>query len=154
MYLCVFLLWQAEQEVQNLMRKLKLLENDLDQAEDQKADSDSKAKDLEVQNEELIRENKQLQNRVNVLEGKFSKILKKWTLSNPVTPGYTESTIREAALSRVFWILQEDYFIGLNPVYRGLDWREFTEVAKWPCIYLPLYINALLYCRDNQHDNR
>ena len=62
--------------MQNLMRKLKLLETDLDQAEDQKADSDSKAKDLEAQVEELTRENKQLQNRVNVLEGKFSKVLR------------------------------------------------------------------------------
>ena len=56
------------------MRKLKLLETDLDQAEDQKADSDGKAKDLEAQVEELTRENKTLQNRVNTLEGKSNTV--------------------------------------------------------------------------------
>ena len=54
------------------MRKLKLLENDLDQAEDKNADGDSKMKDMEAQMEELTRENKQYQHRVNVLEGEFN----------------------------------------------------------------------------------
>lgn len=61
--------FQAEQEVQNLMRKLKLLENDLDQAEDKAAEATSKLKDLETQYEEAEREKKQMQRRIDVLEG-------------------------------------------------------------------------------------
>lgn len=63
-------LLQAEQEVQNLLRKLKMVEGDLDQAEDKQAESDAKVKDLETQVEELTRERQQLQHRVNILEGK------------------------------------------------------------------------------------
>lgn len=60
---------QAEQEIQNLNRKMKLLENDLDAAEDKGTDANAKCKDNEVQIEELTRENKQLQHRISVLEG-------------------------------------------------------------------------------------
>ena len=60
---------QFEQEVDALNRKLKLLEADLDTAEDKAADQTDKVKDLETQNEELLRENKQLQRKVDVLEG-------------------------------------------------------------------------------------
>lgn len=60
---------QFEQEVEALARKLKLLESDLDTAEDKAADQTDKLKELEAQNEELLRENKQLQRRVDVLEG-------------------------------------------------------------------------------------
>lgn len=60
---------QLEQEVDALNRKLKLLETDLDTAEDKAADQTDKVKELETQNEELLRENKQLQRRVDVLEG-------------------------------------------------------------------------------------
>ena len=60
---------QLEQEVDALNRKLKLLEADLDTAEDKAADQTDKVKELEAQNEELLRENKQLQRRVDVLEG-------------------------------------------------------------------------------------
>ena len=56
-------------EVQNLMRKLKLMENDLDTSEDKCADQGEKLKDYEIQMEELTRENKQLNHRINVLEG-------------------------------------------------------------------------------------
>ena len=52
-----------------LHRKLKLLESDLDTAEDKAADQTEKVKELETQNEELLRENKQLQRKVEVLEG-------------------------------------------------------------------------------------
>ena len=48
------------------------MESDLDTAEDKAADQTEKVKDLETQNEELIRENKQLQRKVDVLEGKTS----------------------------------------------------------------------------------
>lgn len=51
------------------MRKLKLLENDLDTSEDKAADANSKVKESEAQNEELTRENKQLYHRISVLEG-------------------------------------------------------------------------------------
>lgn len=54
------------------MRKLKLLENDLDTAEDKYADSNAKVKDYEAQVEELSRENKQLNHRINTLEGKLA----------------------------------------------------------------------------------
>lgn len=57
------------------MRKLKLLENDLDTAEDKYADSNAKVKDYETQVEELSRENKQLTHRINTLEGKLAIIL-------------------------------------------------------------------------------
>ena len=63
------LFFQAEQEVQNLMRKLKLLENDLDQAEDKAADSTSKLRELETLHEESERENKQLNRKIELLEG-------------------------------------------------------------------------------------
>jgi hypothetical protein len=45
------------------------LETDLDTAEDTKADTTSRCKDLESQVEELTRENKTLTHRVDVLEG-------------------------------------------------------------------------------------
>ena len=61
---------QAEQEVQSLQRKLKLLENDLEMAEEKAADSTDKLKESETQAEELTRENKQLNHRIDVLEGK------------------------------------------------------------------------------------
>ena len=60
---------QLEQEVDALNRKLKLLEADLDTAEDKAADQTDKVKELETQNEELLRENKQLQRKVELLEG-------------------------------------------------------------------------------------
>ena len=60
---------QAEQEVENLQRKLKLLESDLDTAEDKAADNSEKLKEFEAQNEELTRENKQLHHKIDVLEG-------------------------------------------------------------------------------------
>lgn len=56
--------------MQNLLRKLKLLENDLDTAEDKSSDATSKSKDLESQVEELTRENRQLNHRIGVLEGR------------------------------------------------------------------------------------
>ena len=62
---------QLEQEVDALNRKLKLLEADLDTAEDKAADSGDRCKDLEDKNEELERENKQLQHRIQRLEGEI-----------------------------------------------------------------------------------
>ena len=41
----------------------------MDTAEDKAADQTDKVKELEAQNEELLRENKQLQRKVDVLEG-------------------------------------------------------------------------------------
>lgn len=55
----------------NLSRKVKLLENDLDTAEDKANDAVSKSKDLESQLEETTRENKQLTHRIQVLEGMY-----------------------------------------------------------------------------------
>ena len=60
---------QLEQEVESLNRKLKLLEADLDMAEDKAADQGEKVKHLEDENEGLTRENKQLQHKVQTLEG-------------------------------------------------------------------------------------
>lgn len=54
------------------MRKLTMLEKDLDTAEDRSADTNAKNKDLETQVEELQRENKQLKHRIDLLEGKFN----------------------------------------------------------------------------------
>ena len=51
---------------------MKLLENDLDSAEDKQADFSSKCNNQEAQIEELTRENKQLNNRIAILEGKFA----------------------------------------------------------------------------------
>lgn len=55
--------------MQNLTRKMKLLETDLDSAEDRVADISDKNKELEAEVEELQRENKTLQRRVDTLEG-------------------------------------------------------------------------------------
>lgn len=68
--LLVFIL-QADLEIQNLQRKLKLMEGDLDSAEDKCADASTKLKDMEAQVEELTRENKQQTHRIQVLEGMF-----------------------------------------------------------------------------------
>ena len=62
---------QAEQEVQNLTRKLKLLETDLEQSEDKAQDSDKKLRVAEAQVEELQREKRQLENQIGILESEF-----------------------------------------------------------------------------------
>ena len=61
--------FQADQEVESLLRKLKLLEEDLDNAEDRVAVATKKLQEQEGLNDELIRENKQLHHRVDTLEG-------------------------------------------------------------------------------------
>lgn len=48
---------------------MKLLEGDLDSAEDKLADFSSKSNDQESQIEELTRDSKQLNNRIATLEG-------------------------------------------------------------------------------------
>ncbi len=53
---------------------MKLLELDLDQAEDKQAQVNVEKKHLEAHEEELIRENKQFQHRINVLEGKSWRV--------------------------------------------------------------------------------
>ena len=63
---------QAEQDVQNLTRKLKLLETDLEQSEDKAQDSDKKLRVAEAQVEELQREKKQLENQIGILESELS----------------------------------------------------------------------------------
>lgn len=71
------------------MRKLKLLEHDLDTAEDKVAETTAEKKDLEVREEELTRENKQLQHRINTLEGKSGP-----SASVPYSNGtYSDTTI-------------------------------------------------------------
>lgn len=64
---------QAEQEVQNLTRKLKLLETDLEQSEDKAQDSDKKLRVAEGQVEELQREKRQLENQIGILESESSQ---------------------------------------------------------------------------------
>ena len=54
-----------------MQRKIKLLENDLDQAEDRCADLNASLKEKEADNESLTRENKQLEHKVQTLEGKW-----------------------------------------------------------------------------------
>lgn len=56
--------------MENLRRKMKLMESDLDSAEDKGADHLSKSKGFEEQVEELTRDNRQLNHRIGVLEGK------------------------------------------------------------------------------------
>lgn len=48
---------------------MKLLEEDLDNAEDRVADTSKKLQEQEGLNDELVRENKQLHRRVDILEG-------------------------------------------------------------------------------------
>lgn len=55
--------------MENLNRKLKLLETDLDTAEDKAADANDKFKEKEAQAEDLERENKQFKRRIDMLEG-------------------------------------------------------------------------------------
>ena len=55
--------------MESLLRKMKLLEEDLDNAEDRVADTGTKLKEQEALNDDLIRENKQLHHRVDTLEG-------------------------------------------------------------------------------------
>lgn len=83
MSISVLCVEQAEQEVQNLLRKLKLMENDLDTAEDKFMDTNAKFKDRETQVEELTRENKQLDHRISVLEGTFDIVLIKCQFEHP-----------------------------------------------------------------------
>ena len=60
---------KAEQETQSLSRKLKLLEEDLDAAEDRLQQVQQSLKEHETLNDELTRENKQLHRAVEKLEG-------------------------------------------------------------------------------------
>ena len=54
--------------MQNLTRKLKLLEADLEQSEDKATDSEKKFRVAEAQVEELQREKKQMENQIGMLE--------------------------------------------------------------------------------------
>ena len=58
-----------EQEVQGKERRLKLLEQDLDAAEDMATESQKKVKDLETENDDLKRENGKLKREIQELEG-------------------------------------------------------------------------------------
>jgi len=60
---------QYELEVNNLKRKLKLLEDDLENAEDQAHSHSTKSSQYESELEEAKRENAQLKRTVDQLEG-------------------------------------------------------------------------------------
>ena len=57
------------------MRKLKLVEEDLDQSEDRATEATTKLRELEGQLEEAQRENKKLQKTVDTLEGQYAILL-------------------------------------------------------------------------------
>ncbi len=61
---------KVEQELQVYQRKLKLMEDDLDSAEDRLATSQASLKETENANDELVRENKGLHRKVDELEGR------------------------------------------------------------------------------------
>ena len=63
--------WKSEQEVSSLQNKVRLLEEDLDQAEDRASDSSSKLKEAETHVDDLDRSNKQLQRQIDSLESKY-----------------------------------------------------------------------------------
>ena len=55
----------------SLQNKVRLLEEDLDQAEDRASDSSSKLKEAETHVDDLDRSNKQLQRQIDSLESKY-----------------------------------------------------------------------------------
>ena len=65
------LVHQAEQELASASNKTKLLENDLDVAEDRATDFALKLKDAESALEEMTRENKGLKTQIEQIEGQW-----------------------------------------------------------------------------------
>ncbi len=63
---------QAEAELQAKERKIKLLETDLDAAEDTSADYQAKSKEFEQRAEDAERENQRLKREINQLEGMYN----------------------------------------------------------------------------------
>ncbi len=61
---------QAEEEMMGKDRKIKLLEDDLDRAEERYANSDAQLKSLTTEVEELKRDNQKLQRELESLDGK------------------------------------------------------------------------------------
>ena len=73
----VFLLhpYQVEQDLASHANKMKLLESDLDLAEERATDSTAKLKDAETRVEELERENKGLRKEIERIEGHSSPVV-------------------------------------------------------------------------------
>ncbi len=69
---CTRVYIQAEAEVQAKERKIKLLETDLDAAEDTAADYQAKSKEYEQLAEDAERENQRLKRDINQLEGIYN----------------------------------------------------------------------------------
>ncbi len=67
-YYCLHMLLKLEQEVTSKERKLKMLEADLDKAEDENIDLKEKCKNLESENEDLNRRIKQQEHQIDTLE--------------------------------------------------------------------------------------
>ena len=62
---------QAEQDIASLQNKLKLMENDLEQAEDQAEEFKRLKNEFETQVDDLLRKNATLQKDVDQLEGRL-----------------------------------------------------------------------------------
>ena len=75
------------QEVDSPNLKLKLLEADLDTAEDKAADHGDKCMELEAQNEELIRENKHLELKGTIITTCTSRVISHMTILQNFKPG-------------------------------------------------------------------